>query len=52
MPLHCLLLTRDDQVIRALRRVVDDLGVNLEVCTGADKAAEELEQRHQPVMYR
>ena len=45
MPLHCLLLTRDDQVIRALRRVVDDLGVNLEVCTGADKAAEELEQR-------
>ena len=45
MPLHCLLLTRDDQVIRALRRVVDDLGVSLEVCTGADKAAEELEQR-------
>jgi ActR/RegA family two-component response regulator len=45
MPLHCLLLTRDDQVIRVLRRVVDDLDVSLEVCTGADKAAEELEQR-------
>lgn len=45
MDLRCFLLTRDDQVIRVLRRVLDGLEVGLEVCTGADKAAEELEQR-------
>jgi ActR/RegA family two-component response regulator len=45
MGLRCLLLTRDDQVIRVLRRVLDDLEINLDVCTGADKAAEEMEQR-------
>jgi len=43
--LQCLLLTRDDQVIRVLRKVMDDFEVGLHVCTGADKAAEELEQR-------
>ncbi len=45
MEFQCLLLTRDDQVIRVLRRVLDDLKVSLDVCTGADKAAERLEQR-------
>src|SRR5512140_3844878 len=44
MELRCLLLTRDDQVIRVLRRVLNDLDVGLEVCTSADKAAEELER--------
>ena len=45
MNLHCLLLTRDDQVIRVLRRVLDELEIGLEVFTGADKAAEEMERR-------
>jgi len=45
MQLQCLLLTRDDHVIRVLRRVLEDLEVSLDVCTGADKAAEELEKR-------
>jgi DNA-binding NarL/FixJ family response regulator len=45
MPLHCLLLTRDDQVIRVLRRVFDELEVAIDVRTGADQAAEDLEQR-------
>lgn len=44
MELRCLLLTRDDQIIRVLRRVLEGLDVGLEVCTGADKAAEELER--------
>ena len=43
--LRCLLLTRDGQVIRTMRKITDDLELSLEVCTGADKAAEELEQR-------
>src|ERR1051326_8762387 len=45
MELRCLLLTRDDQIIRVLRRVLEDLEVAVDVCTGADKAAELLEQR-------
>jgi ActR/RegA family two-component response regulator len=45
MELNCFLLTRDDEVVRPLRRVMDDLGVTVEVCTGADKAAEALENR-------
>ncbi len=45
MQLQCLLLTRDDQVIRVLRRVLEDLEVGIEVHTGADKAAEALENR-------
>ncbi len=45
MDLECLLLTRDDQVIRVLRRVVDDLEIGMDVCTGAEKAAEQLEKR-------
>lgn len=45
MELECLLLTRDDQVIRVLRRVLEDLEIRVEVCTSADKAAEHLEQR-------
>ena len=45
MELQCLLLTRDDQVIRVLRRVLEDLEIGVDVFTGADKAAEQLEQR-------
>ena len=45
MDLRCLLLTRDDQIIRVLRRVLEDLGIGVDVCTGAEKAAEALENR-------
>ena len=45
MELRCLLLTRDDSVIRVLRRVLEDLEVGVDVFTAADKAAEELERR-------
>lgn len=45
MSLECLLLTRDDQVIRVLRRVLDEFEIVLHVFTGADKAAEEMERR-------
>lgn len=45
MELQCLLLTRDDHVIRVLRRALEDMEIGVEVCTGADKAAELLEQR-------
>lgn len=44
MELHCLLLTQDDQVIRVLRKVLEDLEIGVDVFTGADKAAERLEQ--------
>jgi CheY-like chemotaxis protein len=45
MQTECLLLTRDDQVIRVLRRVMEELEISLHVFTGADKAAEEMERR-------
>ncbi len=45
MELQCLLLTRDDEVIRVVRRVLENLEIRVEVCTGADKAVEQLEQR-------
>ncbi|MGH9522452.1 MAG: PilZ domain-containing protein [Terriglobales bacterium] len=45
MDMTCLLLTRDDQVIRVLRRLIEDIEIHLEVFTGADKAAEEMERR-------
>ena len=45
MEMTCLLLTRDDQVIRVLRRIIEELEIGLEVFTGADKAAEEMERR-------
>ncbi len=41
-PLQSLLLSRDDDVIRILRRVLDDLEIELEVYTAAERAAEEL----------
>ena len=44
MELKCLLLTHDDQVIRVLRKVLEDLEIGVDVFTGADKAAEQLEQ--------
>ena len=45
MALQSLLLSRDDAVIRVLRRVLSDLEIDLEVCTGPEKAAEELARR-------
>ncbi len=45
MALQSLLLSRDDDVIRVLRRVLTDLEIDVEVCTGPDKAAEELKRK-------
>jgi DNA-binding response OmpR family regulator len=45
MALQSLLLSRDDDVIRILRRVLTDLEIEVEVCTVPDKAAEELARR-------
>src|SRR5512141_1604685 len=42
MALQSLLLSRDDDVIRVLRRVLNDLEIEVEVCTLPDKAAEQL----------
>ncbi len=40
-----LLLSRDDAVIRMFRRIYQELEMELEVCTGAQQAATELEER-------
>ena len=45
MALQSLLLSRDDDVIRVLRRVLSDMEIDVEVCTGSEKAAEELARR-------
>ena len=45
MALQSLLLSRDDEVIRVLRRVLNDLEIEVEVCTRSEKAAEELARR-------
>ena len=45
MALQSLLLSRDDDVIRILRRVLNDLEIEVEVCTVPDKAAAELKRR-------
>jgi CheY-like chemotaxis protein len=45
MALQSLLLSRDDDVIRVLRRVLSDLEIEVEVCTGSEKAAAELARR-------
>ncbi len=42
MALQSLLLSRDDDVIRILRRVLSDMEIELEVCTGSERATEEL----------
>ncbi|MGI9103234.1 MAG: PilZ domain-containing protein [Terriglobales bacterium] len=42
MPLQSLLLSRDDDVIRVLRRVLNDMEIEVEVCTGCDHATQEL----------
>jgi ActR/RegA family two-component response regulator len=39
-----LLLSRDDAVIRMFRRLYQELEMDLEVCTGAQQAASELEE--------
>jgi CheY-like chemotaxis protein len=43
--LHSLLLSRDDDVIRVLRRVLNDMEIEVDVCTSAERAAEELARR-------
>lgn len=43
--MESFLLTRDDEVIRVLRRVLQDMGIALEVCTGAERAGEMLSHR-------
>ncbi|MBZ5627679.1 MAG: PilZ domain-containing protein [Acidobacteriia bacterium] len=45
MALQSLLLSRDDDVIRVLRRVLNDLEIDVEVCTLPDKAAEQLARK-------
>ncbi len=45
MALQSLLLSRDDEVIRVLRRVLSDLEIEVEVCTGPEKAEEELRRK-------
>jgi len=45
MPLAALLLSRDDEVIRMLRRVLQDLAIELLVCTGSDDAMRQLARR-------
>ena len=45
MALQSLLLSRDDDVIRILRRVLNDLEIEVEVCTAPDTAAAELARR-------
>ncbi len=45
MALQSLLLSRDDDVIRVLRRVLSDLEIDLEVCEASDTAGEQLARR-------
>ncbi len=45
MSLQALLLSHDDDVIRVLRRVLDDLEIELQVCTAPEKAAQELARK-------
>jgi CheY-like chemotaxis protein len=45
MALQSLLLSRDDVVIRILRRVLNDLEIEVEVCNGPDVAAQQLARR-------
>jgi CheY-like chemotaxis protein len=45
MTLQSLLLSRDDDVIRVFRRVLSGLEIDVEVCTGSDKGAQELARR-------
>jgi CheY-like chemotaxis protein len=42
MALQSLLLSRDDDVIRVLRRVLNDLEIDVEVCQAPDTAGEQL----------
>jgi CheY-like chemotaxis protein len=43
--LQSLLLSRDDEVIRVLRRVLNDLEIEVQVCNAPDAATEELARR-------
>ncbi len=45
MALQSLLLSRDNDVIRVLRRVLNDLEIEVQVCTAPDTAAAELARR-------
>ncbi len=43
--MESFLLSRDDAVIRVMRRVLQDMGIEVEVCTGAEQAYETLSHR-------
>jgi CheY-like chemotaxis protein len=45
MALQSLLLSRDDDVIRVLRRVLNDLEIDVEVCEASASAGEQLARR-------
>jgi CheY-like chemotaxis protein len=45
MPLESLLLCRDPDCLRVMRRVLDDVGIQVEVCTGPEAAREVLDAR-------
>ncbi len=45
MPLEALLLSHDPEVLKILRRVLNDLQIRAEVCTGPEPAAEWLERK-------
>lgn len=45
MALQSLLLSRDQEIIRVLQRVLSDLEIEVEVCTGPEKAAQELARK-------
>lgn len=45
MALRALLLTHDPDAARTLRRVLNDLGIKIEECTNAERAAEWVDRR-------
>jgi DNA-binding response OmpR family regulator len=40
--LHCLLLSNDDKAVRVLRRVLSEIDVDVEHCSGADAALQKI----------
>lgn len=45
MPLESLLLCRDPDCLRVMRRVLDEVGIQVEVCTGPEAAREMLSRQ-------
>lgn len=49
--LHCLLLSNDDRAVRVLRRVLSEIDVDVEHCSGADAALQKItRQRFEAVI--